>query len=287
MYFITAADSKFYFFLPYMVAQIERLFPKARLIVYDLGLEDDEVSRLREWGAEVKKWHIGPGEAVKAPNYYPRALHKPSMILDALEMYPNESAVYLDADALPNRKFAIPRGCDVAVTLVNQDDLAWPRGCDVAVTLVNQDDLAWLEKNPHIEYNGIFNTGVMLFGRSKRRLAFVSEWADRLDKSEELESDQRIAWLLLEEMEGFSRQEYGVTNTLKVRGEDVAVRVLHPDKWNLFALRCNILMGEKRMPPEDVNVLHFKGNSMHNTADFRNCMKQGQMDLQTKGVPLC
>ena len=252
-----------------MVAQIERLFPRARLIVYDLGLKKREASQLREWGAEVRLWHIGPGEPVKAPNYYPRALHKPSMILDALERYPNEGAVYLDADALPNRKFAVPRGCDVAVTLVNQDDLAW------------------LEKNPHIEYNGVFNTGVMLFGRSRRRLAFVREWSERLSKSEELESDQRIAWLILEEMEGFSRQEYEVTNNLNVQGEDVQIRILHADRWNLFALRCNILAGKKRMLPEETNVLHFKGNSMHNTADFRTCMKMGQMDLQTKGVPLC
>ena len=269
MYFITAADTKFYFFLPYMVAQIERLFPKARLIVYDLGMTEQETKQIREWGVEVKKWHIGPGDPVKAPNYYPLALHKPSMILDALERYPNEYAVYLDADAIPNRSFSVPRECDVAVTLVNQDDLEW------------------LESNPHIEYNGIFNTGVMLFGRSKRRLAFVSEWSDRLSEAGGQESDQRIAWLLLEEMEGFSRQEYDVTNVLSVRGENVAVRVLHPDKWNLFALRCNILHGKKRIPPEGVNVLHFKGNSMHNTADFRNCMKMSRMDLQTKGVPLC
>jgi len=268
MVFISAADTKFYFFLPYQVAQIERLFPKARVLVYDLGMTEQEVSCLREWGVEVKKWHIGPGDPVKAPNYYPRALHKPSMILDALERYPNETAVYLDADAIPNRKFSVPTGCDVAVTLVNQDDLAW------------------LEANPHIEYNGIFNTGVMMFGRSKRRLAFVAEWSDRLSESTELESDQRIAWLLLEEMEGFSRQEYDVTNVLSVRGEDVMVRVLHADVWNLFALRCSVLYKD-RTPPEEANVLHFKGNSMHNTADFRNCMKQGRMDLHTKGVPLC
>lgn len=269
MLFITAADTAFFFFLPYMAAQIERLFPKARLIVYDLGLEEQERLQLNEWGVEVREWHIGPGEPVKSPNFYPRALHKPSIILDALEHHKNESAVYLDADAIPNRKFGIPRNCDVAVTLVNQEDLAW------------------LEQRPEIEYNGIFNTGVVLFGRSKRRLAFVREWADRLEKSDLLESDQRIAWLLLEGMEGFSRQEYDVTNVLSVRDENVMVRVLHADRWNLFALRCNILHGKKRIPPEDVNVLHFKGNSMHNTADFRNCMKMGKMDLQTKGVPLC
>lgn len=269
MFFITAADTKFYFFLPYMAGQIDRLFPQARLLVYDLGLKEREVSRLHEWGVEVKKWHIGPGEAIKTPNYYPRALHKPSVILDALECNPDTYCVYLDADAIPNRKFVVPRGCDIAVTLVNQDDLAW------------------LEKNPHIEHNGVFNTGVIMFGRSKRRLAFVGEWSDRLSKSESIESDQRIAWLLLEGMEGFSRQEYDVTNVLSVRDENVMVRVLHADKWNLFALRCNILHGKKRIPPEDVNVLHFKGNSMHNTADFRNCMKMGKMDLQTKGVPLC
>lgn len=269
MFFVTAADTAFFFFLPYQIAQIERYFPKARLIVYDLGLEEQEVLQLNEWGVEVRKWHIGPGEPVKAPNYYPRALHKPSAILDALQQNAGETAVYLDADAIPNRRFSVPTGCDVAVTLVNQDDLAW------------------LEKNPHIEYNGIFNTGVMMFGRSKRRLAFVSEWSDRLSKSETIESDQRMAWLLLEEMEGFDRQEYDVTNVLSVRGEDVLVRVLRDTVWNLFALRCNILHGKKRIPPEDVNVLHFKGNSMHNTADFRNCMKMGKMDLQTKGVPLC
>ena len=269
MLFITAADTKFYFFLPYMMGQIERLFPKARLIVYDLGLEEQERVQLNEWGVEVKQWHVDMGEPVVTPNFYPRALHKPSAILDALKRYPNEAAVYLDADALPNKAFKLPPAFDVAVTLVNQYDLSV------------------LEQRPEIEYNGIFNTGVMLFGRSKRRLAFVEEWADRLSASDKLESDQRIAWLLLEEMEGFGRQEYNVTRILKVRDEEVRIKILPSDEWNLFALRCNVLMGKDRMMPEEANVLHFKGNSMHNTADFRSCMKMGHMDLNTKGVPLC
>ena len=269
MFFVTAADTKFYFFLPYMVAQIERLFPKARLIVYDLGMTEQETLQIREWGVEVKKWHIGPGYPVEKPNYFPRALHKPSMILDALERYPNEYAVYLDADAIPNRSFSVPRGCDVAVTLVGQESLAI------------------LDSKPEVKYNGIFNTGVMLFGRSKRRLAFVSEWSDRLSVAGGTESDQRIAWLLLEEMEGFSRQEYDVTNVLKVRGENVMVRVLRDTVWNLFALRASFLRGKDRIHPDGVNVLHFKGHSMHNTFDFRNCMKMGQLPLETKGVPLC
>jgi len=269
MLFITAADHKFYFFLPYMVGQIERLFPKAKFIVYDLGLEEQERLQLNEWGAEVRKWHIGPGEPVTGPNYYPRALHKPSIILDALKRSPNEYAVYLDADAIPSRDFKMPLDFDVAVTLVNQYDLSV------------------LEAKPDIEYNGIFNTGVMLFGRSKRRLAFVEEWTDRLDKSDYLESDQRIAWLLLEEMEGFNRQEYNVTRILKVRDESVRIRILEAEVWNMFALRASFLRGEKRVHPDDVNVLHFKGHSMHNPADFRNCMKMGQIPLETKGVPLC
>ena len=269
MFFVTAADTKFYFFLPYMVGQIERLFPKARLIVYDLGLEDQERLQLNEWGVETRKWHIGPGDPVTAPNYYPRALHKPSMILDALKSNPNEYAVYLDADAIPSRAFKMPPDFDVAVTLVNQYDLSV------------------LEMKPEIEYNGIFNTGVMLFGRSKRRLAFVEEWTDRLDKSDCLESDQRIASLLLQEAEGFSRQEYNVTRTLKVRGEEVQIRILESEVWNIFALRSSFLMGKMRVHPDDVNVLHFKGHSMHNTFDFRNCMKMGQIHLETKGVPLC
>jgi hypothetical protein len=126
----------------------------------------------------------------------------------------------------------------------------------------------------------------MMFGRSKRRIAFVSEWSDRLSVAGRRESDQRIAGLMIEDMEGFSRQEYNVTRTLNVRGEDVRVRVLEGDVWNLFALRCSILYKDRTLP-EDAYVLHFKGHSMHNTADFRNCMKMGKMDLQTKGVPLC
>ena len=269
MLFISAADHKFYFFLPYMAAQIDRLFPKARLIVYDLGLEEQEVLHLNSWGVEVRKWHVGPGESITSPNFYPRALHKPSMILDALKSNPNEYAVYLDADAIPSRAFKMPPDFDVAVTLVNQYDLSV------------------LEMKPEIEYNGIFNTGVMLFGRSKRRLAFVEEWTDRLDKSDCLESDQRIASLLLQEAEGFSRQEYNVTRTLKVRGEEVQIRILESEVWNIFALRSSFLMGKMRVHPDDVNVLHFKGHSMHNTFDFRNCMKMGQIHLETKGVPLC
>jgi len=269
VYFITAADTKFYFFLPYMAAQIERLFPKARLIVYDLGMTEQETLQLSEWGVEVKKWHIGPGEAVKAPNYYPRALHKPSMILDALERYPNETAVYLDADAIPNRKFSVPTGCDVAVTLIDQHHIAW------------------IESNPQLEFLGVFNTGVIFFGRSKRRLELCREWTARMHLAEFKISDQSVLSTLIEESEGHNRQEYNVTRNLNISGTNVRIRILDALEWNLFALRCNILCGKDRILPEATNVLHFKGQSMHLKSDFENCMKMGKMDLQTKGVSLC
>ena len=269
MIFITAADTRFYFYLPYMVAQIERYFPESKTIIYDLGMTEQETLQLNEWGVEVKGWHIGPGDPVTDQTYYTRALHKPSMILDALERHPNEPAVYLDADAIPNKRFSVPKECDMAVTLANQYDLAW------------------IEKHPHIEFNGIFNAGVILFGRSNKRLAFVSEWADGLEKSTPIESDQRILGLLLEEMEGFTRREYNITHNLKVGGENMRVRVLEGDVWNLFGMRCNVLTGKDRMLPEDAKVLHFKGNSSHNRAAFRTEIKQGRLDFHTKGVPLC
>lgn len=252
-----------------MVAQIERFFPESKIIVYDLGLEEQESLQIRDWGVEVKKWHIGPGEPVTDQTYYTRALHKPSMILDALERHKGESAVYLDADAIPNMRFSIPKECDIAVTLASQYDLDW------------------IEKNPHIEFNGIFNAGVILFGESDKRLAFVREWSDRLEQSTPIESDQRILGLMLGKMEGFTRREYNVTHNLSVGEETLRVRVLEGDVWNLFGMRCSVLAGKDRMPPEDARVLHFKGNSSHNKADFRTRIKTGKLDFQTKGVPLC
>jgi len=269
MIFVTAADSKFYFYLPYMVAQIERYFPKAKTVIYDLGMTEEESLQLNEWGAEVKKWHIGPGEPVTDQTYYTRALHKPSMILDALERHKGESAVYLDADAIPNKRFSIPKECDIAVTLASQYDLAW------------------IENHPHIEYNGIFNAGVILFSESDKRLAFVREWSEGLERSATIDSDQRILGLMLEEMEGFTRREYNVTHNLKVGEENLQVRVLEGDVWNLFGMRCSVLCGKDRMPPEDAKVLHFKGNSSHNRIDLRTRIKTGRLDFHTKGVPLC
>ena len=265
MFFVTAADTKFYFFLPYTVAQIERFFPESRLFVYDLGLEEHEAQQLRDWDVEVIPWHIGPGDSVKGPNAFPRALHKPSVILDSLERNPNEPAVYIDADAIPYKRFEIPTGFDVAVTMVNQVDLAW------------------VEKNPKIEYNGIFNTGVILFGPSEKRLVFVREWMDRLSvcTMEEEVSDQRIISLMVEECEGHNRQEYNVTRTLKLNGEEIDVRILVPEEWNLFAMRCSIFCN-KPIPPEMTNVLHFKGGSLHLKLDFINSMAMGRMDIACK-----
>jgi len=269
MIFVTAADSKFYFFLPYMVAQIERFFPESKIIAYDLGLEEQEALQLSDWGVEVKKWHIGPGEPVTDQTYYTRALHKPPMLLDALERHKGESAVYLDADAIPNMRFSIPKECDIAVTLASQYDLAW------------------IEKHPHIEYNGIFNAGVILFNESDKRLTFVKEWVEGLERSTPIESDQRILGLMLEEMEGFTRREYDITHTLKVNGEGMRIRVLPGDEWNLFGMRCRLETGKDRMLPENAKVLHFKGNSSHNKADFRTNIKNGRLDFHTKGAPLC
>lgn len=265
MFFVTAADTKFYFFLPYTVAQIERFLPDSRLILYDLGLQEHEAKQLRDWGVEVIPWHILPGDSVKGPNAFPRALHKPSVILDALTNNPNEPAVYIDADAIPYKRFEVPTGFDVAVTMVNQTDLAW------------------VEKNPEIEYNGIFNTGVILFGKSKRRLTFVKEWMDRLSGylMEDEVSDQRVISLLVEECEGHNRKEYNVTRVLKLDGKEIKVRLLVPEEWNLFAMRCSIFCNNP-IPPETTNVLHFKGGSLHLKTDFINCMAMGRMDIACK-----
>ena len=267
MFFVTAADTKFYFFLPYTVAQLERFFPESRLILYDLGLEDHEAQQLLDWGVEVLPWHIGPGDSVTGPNRFPRALHKPSVILDALTNNPNEPAVYIDADAIPYKWFEIPTDFDVAVTMVNQEDLAW------------------IEKNPKIEYNGIFNTGVILFGPSEKRLVFVQEWMDRLSPClmKDEVSDQRIMGLMIEECEGHNRQEYNVTRTLRLNGAEIDVRLLVPEEWNLFAMRCAVLCA-KPVPPDTTNVLHFKGGSLHLKLDFWNCMVMGRMDIACKEV---
>lgn len=265
MFFVTAADTKFYFFLPYTVAQLERFFPESRLILYDLGLEDYEAQQLLDWGVDVIPWHILPGDSVTGPNRFPRALHKPSVLLDALMNNPDEPAVYIDADAIPYKRFELPTGFDVAVTMVNQEDLAW------------------IEKNPDIEHNGIFNTGVILFGPSEKRLVFVKEWMDRLSPClmEKEVSDQRILHLMVEECEGHNRQEYNVTRTLIIDDEEIDIRLLIPEEWNLFAMRCSIFCN-KPIPPETTNVLHFKGGSLHLRLDFVNCMAMGRMDIACK-----
>jgi len=92
---------------------------------------------------------------------------------------------------------------------------------------------------------------------------------------------------MLEEMEGFTRREYDITHNLKVNGEEMRIRVLPGDEWNLFGMRCRLETGKDRMLPEDAKVLHFKGNSSHNKADFRANIKNGRLDFRTKGVPLC
>jgi len=94
-------------------------------------------------------------------------------------------------------------------------------------------------------------------------------------------SDQRIISLLIEECEGHNRQEYNVTRKLKLNGVEIDVRLLVPEEWNLFAMRCAVLCANP-IPPETTNILHFKGGSLHLKLDFWNCVCMGRMDLACK-----
>jgi len=114
--FVTACDHRYFAYLKVQIKNTYALFGKFP-IVYDLGLRDYK-RQLEQHGVKVKPKpaHVLPGKDYPR-NYYPKALHKPYILLD-VSISHDEPILYMDADARPIKKFKIEKH-DIIVSEVD------------------------------------------------------------------------------------------------------------------------------------------------------------------------
>lgn len=180
MNIITACDAVFFHCLSELAKSVRKFYDKP-IIVYDLGLTEEQKKRL---DAVIIPIQIDPevnytGKVYLAPNGNPstRATHKPFCVQHYFANY-SEPMIMVDADCLFNEKIE-EKGFDVAVTYTP------PR------------------KGEQIYYyNGIINSGVIFFNTPATEL--VNRWAQNC--YQENTTDQKALSDVLEETINF--QEY-------------------------------------------------------------------------------
>jgi hypothetical protein len=161
---VTAGDSGFFHCLKELADSVRRFYSKP-VIVYDLGLTDEQKKQI---DAVITPIRIPEkvnhkGRSLLAPSGIPstRATHKPFCVRRYFEDY-SEPMIFVDADCL-------------FTTEVEE------MGFDVGVT-------RYKSKKKHIDYyNGVINSGVIFFNSPAEKL--VDAWAIECEK--ESTTDQK------------------------------------------------------------------------------------------------
>lgn len=203
MNIVTAADSGFFHCLKELADSVRKFYDKP-LIVYDIGLTQDEKQQLDATIIPIeiseKVDHKGRSLICNTGIASTRATHKPFCVKKYFESY-HEPMILVDADCL----FAAR---------------AEESGFDVAVTRAPSKD-----KNAVYE-NGIINSGVIFFNTPAAQL--VDRWA--LECEKEKTTDQKAISDVLSEMIDWDR-----FNKLQ-DWHDLKIKVLDARKYNDYHL---------------------------------------------------
>ena len=179
------------------------------MIVYDLGMSSHQLGLINYFLVKYKQWYPMKGHGKYPEGYKPRALHKPSMLLNAARTL-DGPIVYMDVDAIPVKYFEVP-------------------DCDVAVTMKRKDAMKQYKDTPLEEYLGLLDAGVIMFGADKKRELFIADWI--LDMSKDPNpSDQKSLNKIVGRCHNW--ETYNVTKNLDVGDETLRIRILHEDDFN-------------------------------------------------------
>jgi hypothetical protein len=244
--FFTVADEKYAEMLVYAWEEIRRYYPGVPYMVYDIGLSERTRGRLDDaviipFCDELHKRGLMPGEPAKImvdERYYvrneARGLHKPYVVRDALERLEADIIIHLDADAMPARRFAVPAGFDVGVTLRPMKKMKQLMG----------------KIQP---YYGLLNSGVLVFRRNEHSRGFVDSWIAAQEADDDpAQVDQKSLNAAVEQCRGL-RWWKAHDGTYRHEASGAMVRVMRTETWN-----CSPGEGDLSR----ANIVHFKGGEV-------------------------
>jgi len=166
---VTTGDSKFFHCLQGLAKNVKKTYGK-QLIIYDVGLTDEEKSSLDahliQINIDVDFYNYTTFEKVP----FIQATHKPFCMKHYFENYP-EPMIFIDADCLFMERVE-------------------EKGFDVGVTLKPRKHI-----NVSNHYNGILNAGVIFFNTNASGL--IERWIDGCRKPDT--TDQKVLTDILSE----------------------------------------------------------------------------------------
>lgn len=218
MIVVTGANHLFKKTIKYCIRSVEKL--GYEILVYDLGnlnygknfFIDDYFFQNYGYYSKI------------ATSYFSTCLHKPKIILDALEST-QKNILYIDSDAF----------------IISKLDYVFDFEFDIAVTLRRTSEIDKEPFEDHKKIMGKINAGIIFLKNNMNTTKFVHKW---ISLTEKLKNDQLALNILLT---GIQINEVMNINEIKVLG-------LKTDEYNFY------YFNEPINP--SVKILHYK-NGQH------------------------
>lgn len=283
LHFVTMGDQAFFDSIVLSIQQIEKLYPTAHAVVYDWGLTDAQVNRLRrfstthvvtDWRSrftDVPSARIVARQCLETADGRPigrrsardtaRYLVKKYVLFDrehwetpaariarhARKEYLLAQKPYCMLDCV--RRFAGQLvALDADAMLVSRIDELFQGEFDIGVTLRRPHEISLRVNACHV-----LNSGVVVFaGPSALTVAFLEAWIDTMQDTHERLIEQTALTRLVQRADPDIYSAYYTTGTLTLDGLPVRVRVLPCDTYNFNWIEEGVDVRQNK-------ILHFKG----------------------------
>jgi hypothetical protein len=259
--FIIITDSDFFKPTLANVRQINNIYPKSTIFIYDWGLEDPQYNQLNsESNTELISWRVeydcGKLEDIlinlqdslksnKVLNYaiddflgigFPQLqqkqeylyCQKPFCIIDCIDRTEGD-LIYMDGDAV----------------LVNSIDEILQDSFDIAVTV-----------RPKMEFRkgwSPLNAGVIFFStRTNKSELFVNKWIELMNDMDGELVEQSSIWELINQSINYELSHHYQTGSINIGNEKIITKVLPCKKYNYYWVHNGFNI-------ENNKILHFKG----------------------------
>ncbi len=248
--FITIGDRKFFPIIKYNAIQIQRIYPFAKIFVYDWGF--DEIQKkyllsfpeiiLIDWSEKLnlnagykeiylKYEGYNPNRDVRKREYLFN--QKPLCILDSAARI-NQNLIYIDGDAI----------------LINPLDELFKENFDIGVTVLSREVI---KKAQYLDIKTSINAGVIFFLTTAKNIQnFVSIWLKEIQNTRRVWIEQTALNNLIQRSNTNIYENYYSRGTLNINGQNLRTIAL---PYTLY----NFTQVEKGFDLDNTKIIHLKG----------------------------
>lgn len=267
--FLTIGDKKYFDLISLSVNQINKIYPDAKIFIYDWGFTPNQAGYLkRQANVEVIRWSIlnlhlaklcdllkvfiKGGFSGKYKEYLSFIRH-----IRLENLYANKVFVFGDHAKKHSRNFVF---LDGDAFIINKFDELFEKNFDIGVTLrrKNEVDIRFGNCNA-------LNSGVIFFFGGEKNKKFIELWMKKMNNINERYIEQTaLSRMLLEVNQDIFTGDYK-SASLHSDNEKIIIKTLPCEIYNYNWI-------EEGVDFEHVKILHFKCGRYH-TKEFNHIVK--------------